>query len=68
MPKCVHDVSIVIVNFLCSKWEAKHVTIKLFEMFDTCGATMVLKLQQLLNKCFFTQKILAYVKDEGCNL
>jgi len=28
---------------------------------------MVLQLQQLLNKCFFTQEILAYVKDEGFN-
>jgi len=50
MSKCVHDVLIVVVNFLSSKWEAKHVTIKLFEMFDDCGATVVLRSQQLLNK------------------
>jgi hypothetical protein len=54
MSKCVHDVLIVVVNFLSSKWEAKHVTIKLFEVFDACGATMVLRLQQLLNNLFFT--------------
>jgi hypothetical protein len=40
MSKGVHDVFVVVVNFLSSKWEAKHITIELFEMFDTNGATM----------------------------
>jgi hypothetical protein len=39
--QCVHDVSIVVANFLCSKWDTKHVTIKQFEVFDICNATMV---------------------------
>ncbi len=40
MSKGEHDVFVVVVNFLSSKWEAKHITIELFEMFDTNGATM----------------------------
>jgi hypothetical protein len=67
MSKGVHDVIIVVVNFLSNKWEAKNVTIKLFEVFDTNGATMALRLQ-LLDKFSLTQKILVYVKDEGSNL
>ncbi len=35
---------VVVVNFLSSKWEAKHITIRLFEVFDTSGALMVLRL------------------------
>jgi hypothetical protein len=68
MSKCVHDVFTIVVNFLFNKWEAKHVTIKLFEVFDTNGVAMAPRLQQLLDKFSLTQKILAYVKDEGYNL
>jgi hypothetical protein len=32
------------------------------------GATMVVKLKQILDKFSFTQKILVYVKDEDSNL
>jgi hypothetical protein len=68
MSKRVHDVFIIIVNFLFSKSEDKHVTIELFEMNDTNGATMILKLQQHINKLSFIHKIFAYIKDEGSNL
>jgi hypothetical protein len=68
MSKGVHDVFVVVVNFLSSKWEAKHITIGLFEVSNTSGATMAPRLQQLLDKFFLTQKILAYVKDEGSNI
>jgi len=68
MSKGAHDVFAIVVNFLSNKWEAKHITIRLFEMFDTSGATMAPRLQQLIDKFFFTRKILVYVKDEGSNL
>jgi hypothetical protein len=68
MPKGVHDVFIIIVNFLFSKWEAKHVTIELFEANDTNGAIMIIKLQQHINKLSLIHKIFAYIKDEGSNL
>jgi hypothetical protein len=68
MSKGVHDVFAIVVNFLSSKWEGKHVTIRLIEMSNTSGATMAPSLQQLSDQFFLTQKILAYVKDEGSNL
>ncbi len=44
MSKGAHDVFVVVVKFLSSKWKAKHVTIGLFEVFDTSGATMAPRL------------------------
>ncbi len=35
---------VVVVNFISNDWEAKHVTMELFQTNDTSGATMVLKL------------------------
>jgi hypothetical protein len=40
MSKGVHDVFVVVVNFLSNKWEAKHITIRLFDVSNTSGATM----------------------------
>jgi hypothetical protein len=68
MSKCVHDVFTIVVNFLSNKWKAKHVTIGLFEMFDTNGVAMTPRLHQLLDKFSLTQKIFVYVKDEGFNI
>jgi len=65
MSKGVHDVFIVVVNFLSNKWEAKHITIRPFEMSNTSGVTMAPRIQQLLEKFSLTQKIFVYVKDEG---
>jgi RNase H-fold protein (predicted Holliday junction resolvase) len=62
----MHDFFVVVNLF--SKWEAKHVIIGLFEMFNTSDATMAPKLQQLFNKFSRTHKIFAYVKDEDSNL
>lgn len=45
--KGTHDIFVVITNFLFSKWEAKCVTIGLFKVSGTNGATMVPKLQLL---------------------
>jgi hypothetical protein len=44
------------------------VTIDLFEVTTTSGAAMAPKLQELLDKFSLTNKILAYVKDEGVNM
>jgi hypothetical protein len=38
------------------------------EAHDTSGATMAMKLKQILNKFEFTQKIMTYVKDDDSNL
>jgi hypothetical protein len=53
--------------FISSDWEAKHVTIGLFEVMDTSGAIMVPKLQKFLDRFSLTQKIVAYVNMKGAN-
>ncbi len=40
MVKGMHDVFVVVVNFLSSEWEAKPIIIGLFEVMDISGATM----------------------------
>ncbi len=65
--KGAHDIFVVVINFLSNKWEAKRVTIGLFEVSDTNGATVVPKLQ-LFHRFSFIHKIFAHVKDEGSNL
>jgi hypothetical protein len=47
MSKGMQDVFVVVVSFISNDWEAKHVTIGLFEVLNTSSATMVLKLQKL---------------------
>jgi hypothetical protein len=44
MFKRTHDVITIVVNFISSEWEAKHVTIGLFEVIDISGVAMVPKL------------------------
>jgi hypothetical protein len=44
MLKEAHDIFVVVVNFIVSDWEAKHVTIGLFEVIDTSDITMIPKL------------------------
>jgi hypothetical protein len=67
MSKRAHDV-FVVVNFISNDREAKHVMIILFEVTNINGVVMAPKFQELLEKFFFTTKILTYVKDEGYNL
>ncbi len=65
MSKGAHDVFVMVVNFLSTMWEAKHmITIGLmFEVSDINGATMVPKLQ-LFNKSFLIHKILTCIKND----
>ncbi len=56
MSKGMHDIFAVVVSFISSNWEAKHATIGLFEMIDTCGITMASKLQELLDMFILTKK------------
>jgi hypothetical protein len=54
MSKGMHDIFAMVVSFISNNWETKHVINGLFEMIDTCGITMVPKLQELLD--MFIQK------------
>jgi hypothetical protein len=44
MSKGAHDVFVIVVNFLSNKWEAKHIIIELFEVFETSGVAMAPRL------------------------
>jgi len=44
MSKGAHDVFVIVINFMSSKWELKYVTIKLIEMSNTNGAAMAPRL------------------------
>jgi hypothetical protein len=68
MSKCVHNVFTVVVNFLSNKWEAKHITIRLFEMFDTNGVAMAPRLHQLWISFLLPKTYLLMLKNEGFNL
>jgi hypothetical protein len=68
LSKGAHDVFAMVVNFLYTNWELKHITIGLFKAHDTSGGTMIIKLKQFLDKFSFTQKKLAYIKYENSNL
>jgi hypothetical protein len=69
MSKGACDVFAMVVNFLSSMWEDKHIiTIGLmFEVSDINGAIMVPKLQ-LLDKSFLIHKILTCIKNDKSNL
>lgn len=42
--------------------------IEIFETINIFSIIMVAKVWQLLDRFFLTQKIVAYIKDEGANL
>jgi hypothetical protein len=44
MSKGARDVFVDVMNIISSDWEAKHVTIGLFEVSNMSGVAMVLKL------------------------
>ncbi len=58
MSKRVHDIFAIVINFLLNDWKAKHVTIGLFELTYTSGASMALKLQQFLDMFSLIEKLL----------
>jgi hypothetical protein len=68
MSKGARNIFVVIVNFLSTNWEPKHITIGLFDANDMNSVTMAMKLKHILDKFAFMLKIVAYVKDEGSNL
>ncbi len=67
MSKGAYDVFALMINFLSSDWQPKHVTIGLFEVTKTIGQTLTRNLTKLLDKYGLRKKIIAYVKNEGSN-
>lgn len=65
----VQDVFIVVVNFISNNWEAKHITIGLFEVILTPIAWLWFLSYDIFFHIFsLMHKILAYMKDDGSNL
>jgi hypothetical protein len=44
----MHDMFIVVINFISNNWEVKHVTIGLFEVNETNGMAMAPNLNNFL--------------------
>jgi hypothetical protein len=68
MSKEARDVFVVVLNFISSDWEAKLVTIGLFEVSNMSSVAMAPKLQELLDRFSLTHNFFAFVKDERSNL
>jgi hypothetical protein len=56
------------MNFIDDTWQLHHVTIGLFEVPNTIGATLFEIVKPLLAQYQLIKKIVAYMKDEGSNL
>ncbi len=50
MSKGAYDVFALVINFLSSDWQPKHVTIGLFEATNTIGQALARSLIELLDK------------------
>jgi hypothetical protein len=67
MSKGTCDVFALVINFLGSDWQPKHVTIGLFEATNNIGQALAKNLTNLLDKYGLKKKIIVNVKDERSN-
>ncbi len=58
----------MVVNFLRTDWQPKHVIIRLFEAIETTKQVLAKNLTKFLDTYGLRKKIITYVKDEGSNL
>ncbi len=67
MSKGVHDIFVLVINFLESNWQPKkvYVTIGLFEATKITRQTLTNNLMKLFDQYGLQNKIIAYVKNEG---
>jgi len=68
MSKAAYNVFALMINFLNSNWQPKHVIINLFEATKILRQTFGQKFDKIVGQVWFFFKIIAYVKDEGSNL
>jgi len=68
MSKRAHDIFGLVINFLGSNWQPKHVTIGLFQVIKINGQTLTNNLTKLLDQYGLRNKMIVYVKDEVSNL
>jgi hypothetical protein len=62
-----HDIFVVVANFLGKNWMPKHITIGLFEAYESSRETLGISLQDLLEQYGLAKKIFACFKHEGGN-
>lgn len=68
MSRVGYDTFTLVVNFITREWKPSHVTIGLFEANDTRGLSLAEQVKPILEEFELTNKVIAYVKDEGSNL
>jgi hypothetical protein len=49
MSRRAYDIFPLVIKFLGTNWQPKHITIELFEAFDTFGHALTKDLTKLLN-------------------
>jgi len=67
MSKRAYDIFVLVINFLGTDWQPKHIAIGLFEAFDTSEHALTKDLTKLLNT-YDLRKNHYLCKDEGFNL
>ncbi len=60
-----YDVFTLVVNFLSSNLQLKHVIIGLFEAIKTIGQALAKKFDIIVGQVWFKEENIIYVKDEG---
>jgi hypothetical protein len=62
------DTFIFIVHFLNDEWESCHVIVRFFEIINTFGNAMAIKMNNVVANHGLNIHVFAYVKPEGNNL
>jgi len=68
MLRSCYDTFALVINFINPNWVPCHIVIGLFETPNIFGAAFVKQMKVLLAKFNLTNKVIAYVKDEGFTL
>jgi len=68
MSKFRCDIFALIINFIDDQWIPYHVIIALFKAKNTSSVILAIKMKTLLLDFNFTNKIIAYVKDQRKDL
>jgi hypothetical protein len=68
MSRLGYDTFSLVINFINPGWVPCHIIVGLFEATNTFGVTLVEQVKVFLLKFNLTNKVIAYVKDEGANL
>jgi hypothetical protein len=62
------DTFALVINYLNHSWIPHYVTIGLFDIHETMGLSMAGQLSFLFENYDFRHYMIAFVKDERCNL